>query len=120
MGRTGRSMIIGARIQELLTEKGISQRRLAADLFLHPNTVNGYIRNRRSPDFETANKIAEYLGTSLDDLLGNRNFHLHSDFMLNEKEDRLIQNYRLLDNHNQSVLEEMAANLSCHLKDDSG
>ncbi len=113
-------MINGSRIQELLTEKGISQRRLAADLFLHPNTVNGYIRNRRSPDFETANKIAEYLGTSLYDLLGNRSLHLQSDFILNEKEDRLIRNYRLLDSHNRSVLEEMAASLSCHPKDRTG
>ena len=40
-------MQIGTRIQKLLTEQGISQCRLAHDLHLNPNTINGYIKNRR-------------------------------------------------------------------------
>lgn len=104
-------MQLGARIQELLTEKGITQRKLAEDLHLNPNTVNGYIRNRRSPDCETASRIAAYLDTSIDYLLGNNCLRRYPAISLSEKENILLSNYRSLDVHDQHVLDQLSVNL---------
>lgn len=101
-------MIDGSRIVELLWEKDITQRQLAADLFINPNTLNGYIKNRRSPDCETIGKIAAYLGTSIDYLLGNNCLRHYPAVPLNDHENRLISNYRCLNRHHQRILDELA------------
>lgn len=107
-------MLNGTRIEELLYEKGITQRKLASDLYLNPNTVNGYIKNRRSPDCETASRIAEYLDTSIDYLLGNNCLRRYPSVPLNDKENRLVSNYRSLNQQYQYILEELAVSLSRH------
>ena len=63
-------MQLGMRIRKVLQEKHITQRELAAALYLTPSTVNGYIQARRLPDCETLARIAIYLDTSADYLLG--------------------------------------------------
>ena len=63
-------MQLGIRIRRVLKEKHITQRELAAALYLTPSTINGYIQARRLPDCETLARIAIYLDTSTDYLLG--------------------------------------------------
>ena len=63
-------MHLGMRMRRLMQEKHITQRELAAALYLAPSTVNGYIQARRLPDCQTLVQIAVYLNTSTDYLLG--------------------------------------------------
>lgn len=101
-------MHFGARIQQLLTEQGITQRKMAADLHLNPNTVNGYIKNRRYPDCITLSQIARYLGTNVDYLLGNTTIKVYPELSLSEKEELLINNYRSMDDEWKHLLEELS------------
>lgn len=105
-------MQIGTRIQKLLTEQGISQCRLAHDLHLNPNTINGYIKNRRLPDCFTLSRIACYLGTNVDYLLGNTNIRVNPQLPLNEKETQLLNHYRCMTQEHRHMLEEVSAALS--------
>lgn len=67
-------MAFGDRLLELLEEKEITQKEFAATLNIAPTTLNGYIRNKRQPDFELVKNIAFVLGVSTDFLLEyNRN-----------------------------------------------
>lgn len=104
-------MQLGTRIQKLLTERGITQRRLAADLHLNPNTINGYIKNRRFPDCITLSQIAHYLGTNVDYLLGNTDFVVHPELSLSKRETLLISQYRCMDMDYQHMIEELTAAL---------
>lgn len=101
-------MNLGERIQSLLDEKGISQRELAASLHMHPNTLNGYIRNRRCPDCETVAKIASFLGTTSDYLLGNTQTCVPPTPRFSSGEGLLLSNYRSLDESGKHLLEEIS------------
>lgn len=94
----------GTRIQQLLDEKQITQRKLASDLNLNPNTVNGYIHNRRSPDCITVVQIAEYLGTNVDYLLGHTSIKHYPELELSEEEGRLLGNYRAMNEDYRQIL----------------
>ncbi|MCI5873463.1 MAG: helix-turn-helix transcriptional regulator [Clostridiales bacterium] len=107
-------MQIGTRIQTLLTEQGIPQCRLAYDLHLNPNTINGYIKNRRLPDCFTLSQIAQYLGTNVDYLLGNTNIKVNPHLSLDEKEIQLLNDYRSMNQEQQHILEELSAALYAH------
>lgn len=108
-------MDLGNRIQNLLDEKDVTQRQLAADLHLNPNTVNGYIKNRRFPDCETIARIAAYLDTTVDYLLGNTNFRHCPHFPVSDREGLLLGNYRALNEHGKQTLEEISSSLYRHL-----
>lgn len=62
-------MNFGDRLLNLLDEKDISQKDFAAMLNIAPSTLNGYIKNKRQPDFELVKNIVFILGTSADYLL---------------------------------------------------
>lgn len=109
MNRT--SWKYGLRIQALLDEQGISQRRLSTDLNLSPNTVNGYIRNRRVPDCITLAQIADYLGTNIDYLLGNTDIRVYPDHSLSSDEHLLLNYYRSLDAAHRDMLLELSVAL---------
>lgn len=104
-------MDLGTRIQILLEEKELTQRKLAADLHLNPNTVNGYIKNRRCPDCETLTKIAAYLDTTVDYLLGSSNFKRRFHLPVTEDEGLLLGNYRALNERDKRVLAELSTSL---------
>lgn len=107
-------MHFGSRIQVLLTEQGITQRKLAADLNLNPNTLNGYIKNRRSPDCVTLSRIARYLGTNVDYLLGNTNIKIYPDLSLTRQEEFILNHYRSMPPEEQHMLEELSCALYSH------
>ncbi|MBQ7013155.1 MAG: helix-turn-helix transcriptional regulator [Oscillospiraceae bacterium] len=62
-------MNIGDVILNLLEERSMSQRELAARLKIAPTTLNGYIRNKHEPDCTTLVRIAAVFNISVDDLL---------------------------------------------------
>lgn len=110
-------MSFGTRIQSLLNEQGITQRRLASDLHLNPNTINGYIKNRRLPDCFILSEIARYLGTNIDYLLGNTNIKVYPNLALNEREAHLLSCYRSMSQDRQLILEEISHSLCMHCTD---
>lgn len=107
-------MHFGSRIEVLLAEQGITQRKLAADLNLNPNTINGYIKNRRSPDGVTLSRIARYLGTNVDYLLGNTNIKVYPDLSLTRQEELILNYYRSMRPKEQHMLEELSYALYAH------
>jgi len=63
-------MDLGSRLRKLREEKGISQLELAKALNLSNIMLSRYEKNRRSPDYETLNKLADFYEVSTDYLLG--------------------------------------------------
>lgn len=59
-------MAFGDRLLEILESKEISQKDFAITLNIAPTTLNGYIKNKRQPDFETIKSMAFILGVSID------------------------------------------------------
>lgn len=104
-------MSLGERIQELLDEKQITQRELAERLHVTPNTINGYIKNRRCPDCATIVQIAQNLDTTSDYLLGNTTLRHVPETATSPGEDILLRNYRGLDDNKKLLLEELSASL---------
>lgn len=102
-------MNLGERIQTLLDEKQITQRELAEKLHVTPNTINGYIKNRRIPDCATLVQIAQNLDTSSDYLLGNTTCRSLPWLEISPIEDILLTNYRGLDDHHKQVLVNISA-----------
>ena len=58
------------RIKELRKQKGISQVKMAIDLNTNQNTISRYETGEREPSIAELIRIAEYLGVSLDYLVG--------------------------------------------------
>lgn len=66
-------MKIGNRITELRNEKRLTQEELAQKLEITRAALSHYENNRREPDHETTQKIADFFGVSVDYLLGRSN-----------------------------------------------
>lgn len=58
------------RIKEIREAKGQKQKDLANALGIAANTLSQYECGKREPDLETTKRIAEFLGVSIDYLLG--------------------------------------------------
>lgn len=87
-------MAFGDRLAELLEEKEISQKDFAAALNIAPTTLNGYIKNKRQPDFELVKRIsADYL---LDCRTDNA-------LRLSPKKRKLVENIRNLEKNDREV-----------------
>ncbi len=61
---------LGEKIAQLLKEKTMSQRELAAIVDSTEMTVSRYVRNERQPKAEVLARIAAVLNTTTDELLG--------------------------------------------------
>lgn len=63
----------GEILKKLRKEKGLSGQELASILKVHKGSISNWETNRRSPDKEMLNTIAEYFDVSIDYLLGRTN-----------------------------------------------
>jgi len=61
------------RIKEIRKNKKITAKQLAEHIKVAESTMSLYESGKREPDFNTVLKIANYLGVSVDYLLGNEN-----------------------------------------------
>lgn len=62
--------MLSERLKTLRKEKKITQQKLANLLGVSSGTIAMWETNKREPDFETLNRIADYFGVSTDYLLG--------------------------------------------------
>jgi len=94
-------MNFGDVLRNLLEERDITQKQLAADLNVAPSTIGGYIRNKSEPDFNTLKQIAKYFDVSIDYLLdyrtGNTTTH---------QEDELLRVFRSLTDEQRDFLRQ--------------
>lgn len=63
-------MVFGERLRRLRQEKDMSQEDLARTLGYTKTAISQYELGKRTPDYATLNRIAEYFDTSADYLLG--------------------------------------------------
>ena len=95
-------MAFGDKLLELLEEKEISQKDFAAMLNIAPSTLNGYIKNKRQPDFELVKRIVFILETSADYLLD-----CPQNANLSAKEMSLIGKMRILSEEQQEIIYDL-------------
>lgn len=103
-------MKFGARLENLLEERNISQKQLSRELHIAPSTLNGYLRRNREPDFTTLIDLAGYFNVSTDYLLGVTNLRSPSTPAADYTNDEgdLISIYRSLKPKEQNYLLKQA------------
>lgn len=74
-------MELGDRLKKLREEKGISQLELAKLLNISNVMLSRYEKHKRSPDYETLNKLADFYRVSTDYLLGRTNIRNHQELL---------------------------------------
>lgn len=102
-------MTFGQRLLNLLYEHDISQKQLALELNIAPTTMNGYINNRREPDYRILKQIANYFHVSTDYLLGNVS-NDSMDFLppsLTNHEIQLLYFYRELSPEQKEIVNDL-------------
>ena len=65
--------MLGNRIKQLREEFNMSQETLSINLGVSPSTIGMYETNKRQPNYDILNKMAEIFSVSVDYLLGNSN-----------------------------------------------
>lgn len=96
-------MAFGEKLSELLEERNISQKEFAKTLNIAPTTLNGYIKNKRQPDFELVKKISTVLNVSADFLLDNS----ENAFNITAKELSMLYELRTLSNEQQQIIYDL-------------
>jgi len=61
---------MGNRIFELRKSRGLTQKQLGQQFGLAESTISLYEAGKRQPDYETLSRLADYVGVSIDYLLG--------------------------------------------------
>lgn len=91
-------MKFSKRLENLLEEQNLTQKKLSTELHIAPSTLNGYLRKGREPDYGTLIKISQYFKVSTDYILGItniRNPYIHGE-CYDDKEEDLLGTYRKL------------------------
>lgn len=86
--------MLGDKLKALREEKNLTQANLAKLLNISPSTIGMWEQNRRSPDNEALNKIADFFNVSSDYLLGRTNLQTSNtkdEIKLTEKDKKNIQ-----------------------------
>lgn len=107
------------RIKEAREKIGLTQKELAIELGIKPNTFNGYEKGTHDPKSEILKKIAIRCNTTVDYLLGIDKKHINSaSDKLNTpleitdiNREQLICNYESLNSHGKQKLLEYSKDL---------
>lgn len=86
-------------LRKLRLMRGISQRQLAQDIGTTQQSINKYENHSTEPDIHTLIQLADYFGTSVDNLIGHYpqpGGEETEALVLTKEEFILIQNRRLL------------------------
>lgn len=65
--------MISKRLKSLREDKDMSQKDLAGAIGVSPSTIGMYESNKRTPDSEMLNRLADFFDVSVDYLLGRTN-----------------------------------------------
>ncbi|MCM1055757.1 MAG: helix-turn-helix domain-containing protein [Bacteroides sp.] len=98
-------MAFGDKLYELLEDRDISQKEFAKTLNIAPTTLNGYIKNKRQPDFELVKRISAALNVSADFLLDNG----ENAFNITAKELSMLRRLRLLSKEQQQIIYDLVS-----------
>lgn len=100
-------MTFGQRVLDLLYEHDISQKQLAMELNIATTTLNGYVNNRREPDYKILKQIANYFHVSTDYLLGNSpdNSAEIPSLTLTNHEVQILHLYRKLNSEQTEIID---------------
>lgn len=104
-------MAFGEKLYELLEDRDISQKEFAKTLNIAPTTLNGYIKEKRQPDFELVKKISSVLNVSVDFLLDNS----ENAFNITAKELSMLNKLRTLSKEQQQIIYDLV-NISAKSK----
>ena len=99
-------MSFGKRLLEARKRKGVSQEDLAKELGTKGPVIGRYERDEMKPSIEVAAKMAEYLDTSLDYLVGKTDVLIDSKIL-----NRIIEIQRLSPEEQKTVFSLMDAYL---------
>jgi len=89
---------LGTILRNLLEERNLSQKQLAAELSMAPSTLGNYVRNEREADYATLKLFASYFNVSIDYLL---NYHCKGT--RNSRENELMRIFRSLSEEQQEL-----------------
>lgn len=108
-------MKFGDILRNLINDRGITQKQLAADLNIAPSTLGNYIQDSREPDFQTLKDIARYFNVTVDYLIDNR-----SPYTQSRNEEELLRIFRTLSSDQQDLyLEQGKAFLKINAKENA-
>lgn len=93
-------MDIGKRIKELRTEKGLSMYRITQLTGISGHHIKGIEDGTRQPTIETLQKLLAPLGVSMAELFNDSG----EAFYLTDKEKKLMENFRALDEEKADAL----------------
>ena len=91
-------MSFGEKLRNLIEERDMTQKELAAQLNIAPSTMGSYVQNAREPDFATLKSIAKFFDVSIDYLLDN-----HIGKAATHQETELVRIFRSLDPTQQEI-----------------
>lgn len=100
-------MDFGQRLLQLLYHHGISQKQLALELKIAPTTLNGYVNNRREPDYKILKEISNFFNVSTDYLLGNQPSVTIEPPALSKHEVWLLHYYRQLNPDQKDAVDDL-------------
>ena len=104
--------MFGKRIKELRVEKKLTQSEFAEILSKSPSAIGMYEREKREPDTETLQQIADYFEVTTDYLLGrtnqkyfraNETISFHSKGKLSDEDMKMVRDLidRLVKDHKE-------------------
>ena len=86
---------------------GLSQAELAEKIGVKPSTISMYEVGKREPDFETEEALADYFNIDLNTLRGR-----DTESILPEAQQKIIDMYNQLSEHDQSLVEKFLKSLT--------
>lgn len=90
---------------ELCAKKGVSCKRAAEDIGLSNSITTKWKKTGATPSGKTLNKIANYFGVSISELLGKEEKENSPDeFVLTEREKELLELFRLIPEDQQPAV----------------
>jgi transcriptional regulator with XRE-family HTH domain len=122
-------MILGQRLKQLRKQRGLSQQEVANRLKINRVTYSQYEVNRRQPDYETLNKIADFYQVSLDYLVGrtddpqgtvdHKNFKVTTDIIefLEKSNDLHVGGQKLSEKQRKILIDFMKSVVAPRLQD---
>lgn len=91
-------MKFGDKLRNLIEEKDMTQKELAACLNIAPSTVSSYVQNTREPDFETLKSLATFFEVSTDYLLD-----IGVNGKTTQQENELLRIFRCLSTEQKQI-----------------